>query len=55
MVRAAAKNYKFVTVITNSNQYEDLSKELDLNKGSTSLGFRHKMSAVEDILLEDKD
>ncbi len=46
MVRAAAKNYKFVTVITNSNQYEDLSKELDLNKGSTSLGFRHKMSAV---------
>ena len=44
MVRAAAKNYKDVTVITSSNQYSELINELQLNKGSTSLEFREKMS-----------
>ncbi|MDC1254395.1 bifunctional phosphoribosylaminoimidazolecarboxamide formyltransferase/IMP cyclohydrolase [Pelagibacteraceae bacterium] len=44
MVRAAAKNYKDVTVITSSNQYSELINELQLNKGSTSFGFREKMS-----------
>ena len=44
MVRAAAKNYNDVTVITSSDQYEGLIAELDQNKGSTSLGFREKMS-----------
>jgi len=44
MVRAASKNYKHVTVITNSNQYEELSNELNFTKGGTSLDFRQKMS-----------
>ncbi|MDC0216343.1 bifunctional phosphoribosylaminoimidazolecarboxamide formyltransferase/IMP cyclohydrolase [Candidatus Pelagibacter sp.] len=44
MVRAAAKNYNDVTVITNPNQYENLFQELKKNKGSTSLNFRKKMS-----------
>ena len=44
MVRAAAKNYNDVTVITNPNQYEDLIKELNTNKGKTSLSFRQKKS-----------
>jgi len=44
MVRAAAKNYNDVTVITNSNQYNDLIDELKKNNGSTSLDFRLKMS-----------
>ncbi len=44
MVRAASKNYKYVTVITNPSDYEDLANELDKNDGSTSLGFRKKMS-----------
>ena len=44
MVRAAAKNYNDVTVITNPNQYDDLIKELSLNKGNTTLNFREKMS-----------
>jgi phosphoribosylaminoimidazolecarboxamide formyltransferase/IMP cyclohydrolase len=44
MVRAAAKNYNDVTVITSSNQYHDLINELEKNKGSTSLNFREKMS-----------
>ena len=44
MVRAAAKNYNDVTVITSSNQYEELINEIILHKGSTSLLFREKMA-----------
>ena len=44
MVRAAAKNYNDVTVITSTNQYNELINELDKYKGSTSLNFREKMS-----------
>jgi len=44
MVRAAAKNYNDVTVITSSNQYDELITELNQNKGSTTLSFREKMS-----------
>ena len=44
MVRAAAKNYKDVTVITSSSQYDDLIDDIDKNKGSTSLKFRERMS-----------
>jgi len=44
MVRAAAKNYNDVTVITSSNQYDELIKELNSNNGFTSLTFRQKMS-----------
>ena len=44
LVRAAAKNYKDVTIITDINQYDNLIKELNINKGSTSLNFRKKMS-----------
>jgi phosphoribosylaminoimidazolecarboxamide formyltransferase / IMP cyclohydrolase len=46
MVRSAAKNYKDVTVITSSNQYEELINELKINNGSTSLNFREKLSRV---------
>ena len=60
MVRAAAKNYKDVTVITSPQQYEKLINELNLNKGSTSLSFRQKMSeeafsetAYYDALISD--
>ena len=44
MVRAAAKNYNFVTVITKIDQYPKLIDELNFNKGSTSLKFRQEMS-----------
>ena len=44
MVRAAAKNYNDVTVITSPKQYKGLINELRSNKGSTSLTFRQKMS-----------
>ena len=46
MVRSAAKNYKDVTVITSSKQYEELIEELSKNKGSTSLEFREKLSRI---------
>ena len=46
MVRSAAKNYKDVTVITSSNQYEELIEELKNNNGSTTLGFREKLSRI---------
>ena len=44
MVRSAAKNYNDVTVITSSEQYSQLIDEMKINKGSTSIEFREKMS-----------
>ena len=45
MVRAAAKNFKNVTIITNKDDYESLIKELKNLKGKTSLNFRELMSS----------
>ena len=42
MVRSAAKNYNDVTVITSTNQYDELIKEMTNNDGATTLGFRKK-------------
>ena len=44
MVRAAAKNYNDITVISSTNKYEDLINQLKKNNGSTTLDFRKKMS-----------
>ncbi len=46
MVRAAAKNYNDVTVITSTNQYSEFINQLKKNNGSTSLEFREKMSKI---------
>jgi len=46
MVRAAAKNYQDVTVITSSDQYVQLIDELNKNKGSTSLEFRERLARI---------
>ena len=46
MVRAAAKNYNDVTVITSPDQYLELIDELSKHKGSTSLKFREKQSSI---------
>jgi len=46
MVRSAAKNYQDVTVITSSNQYEELINELKKNNGSTNLQFRERLSRI---------
>ena len=45
MVRAAAKNFKNVTIVTNNNDYKYLIKELEISNGKTSLKFRELMSS----------
>ena len=45
MVRAAAKNFKDVTIITNKDDYYDFIEELKKNKGKTSLRFRESMAS----------
>ena len=44
MVRAAAKNFKSVTIITEKEDYSELIKELKKFKGRTTLDFRKKMA-----------
>ena len=44
MVRAAAKNYNDVTVIASPDHYSELIDQLKINRGSTSLEFRKRMS-----------
>ena len=44
MVRSAAKNYNDVVILSNIKQYENLTLELNNNKGSTSLKFREKLA-----------
>jgi phosphoribosylaminoimidazolecarboxamide formyltransferase / IMP cyclohydrolase len=45
MIRAAAKNHPFVTVLTKSDQYAPFLEELAAQDGATSLGFRRRMAA----------
>ena len=45
MVRAAAKNFKDVLVITEKNDYNSFIKQLKQNKGSTDLKFRKNMAS----------
>ena len=46
MVRAAAKNFNDVTVITDPNQYDNLIEELNSNNSKTTLEFRQQMSEI---------
>ena len=45
MVRAAAKNFNNVSIITNKNDYGHLINEIEKNKGYTTLKFRELMSS----------
>jgi phosphoribosylaminoimidazolecarboxamide formyltransferase/IMP cyclohydrolase len=45
MVRAAAKNFNNVAIVTNRNDYGSLIKELETFNGKTSLKFRELMSS----------
>ena len=44
MVRAAAKNFYDVSIITDKKDYNSLISELNKNKGATSLKFREQMA-----------
>ncbi len=46
MIRAAAKNFKYLSVITESADYPDCISELQKNKCSTSEKFRSKMAQI---------
>ena len=45
MVRAAAKNFKNVSIVTSRDDYKSLIKELETFRGKTSLRFRELMSS----------
>ena len=44
LVRSAAKNFKDVVVITSNYQLENLTSEMNINNGSTTLKFRKNLS-----------
>ncbi|MCH2044225.1 MAG: bifunctional phosphoribosylaminoimidazolecarboxamide formyltransferase/IMP cyclohydrolase [Saprospiraceae bacterium] len=45
MIRAAAKNFKWVTVMTSPKDYIELQTELENNEGAVSYEFRKKLMA----------
>ena len=44
MIRAAAKNHGFVSVVTDPQDYKALLTELDENEGCTNYAFRQKLA-----------
>ncbi len=43
MVRSAAKNHQFVTVVTDPSQYDRVVNELDAHDGATTLDLRRRL------------
>ncbi len=46
MIRSAAKNHAFVTIVTDPADYPALTAELDSQDGATGLAFRRKLAAT---------
>lgn len=46
MIRSAAKNHEWVTVVTSPSQYDRVGRELELNRGLTSLSLRTELAAA---------
>jgi len=46
MIRAAAKNHEFVTVVVDAADYGAVMDEMKANKGATTLEFRKKLAAA---------
>ncbi len=46
LIRAAAKNHDFVTVVTDPADYADVMAEMSAKGGATSLGLRRKLAAA---------
>ena len=44
LLRAASKNYQYITPIIDINDYDKLIKNLEKNKGKTDIIFRKKMA-----------
>jgi len=45
MVRSAAKNHAYVTIVTDPADYDELLAELDRTDGATTLDFRKRMAS----------
>lgn len=46
MVRSAAKNHRYVTIVTDPKQYDLVSNSLEQNDGSTTLALRQHLAAA---------
>ncbi len=46
LMRSAAKNHEFVTIVTSPDQYDRVANELRDNDGSTTLALRRELAAV---------
>lgn len=46
MLRSAAKNYQFVTVVTSPEQYDHIANELREHNGATTLELRRELAAA---------
>ncbi len=46
MIRSAAKNHRFVTVVTDPGQYDGVCNELDKHGGATDLQLRARLAAT---------
>ena len=46
MLRSAAKNHEFVTVVTDPSQYDAVASELAKNEGATTLELRRTLAAA---------
>ena len=55
LIRSAAKNYKYVNVLTNIKDYNKLEKELKKNKGETSFNFKKNLAKKAYKLIYDYD
>lgn len=46
LIRAAAKNFKYLTVLSNPSQYDDYLAEYEQSQGAISLEFRQRMAGA---------
>ncbi|MEM7073205.1 MAG: bifunctional phosphoribosylaminoimidazolecarboxamide formyltransferase/IMP cyclohydrolase, partial [Pseudomonadota bacterium] len=45
MIRAAAKNFRHVAIVTNPDQYHSVTRELEQNDGRLSIALRRKLAS----------
>lgn len=46
MVRSAAKNHRYVTIVTDPNQYDAVANDIEHNQGATTLAMRRSLAAA---------
>jgi len=46
MVRSAAKNHAYVTIVTAPSQYDQVANDIEYNAGSTTLNLRRSLAAA---------